>query len=463
MGFVLELQNAARAARASDQPIVIGLSTTNDDAYKLAAILPVVEREFPKATRVVGGPPFREEVPRTDGFTPPPMAETFLRQHRVHVVNAGGARSFVQWMKDFSTTGIEVDLPGLYRLEPGTGRLLGRSEGKYPEFDPDGPAPYLFSENRDEVETTFGDGCDNGCGFCAAAQGTFEITQDQIVRTFERVFAETNPRYNIPIYIHDSNAFRALRKSRLMHALNQFEPIGPNGLPTNIKHTRLTKAIYLDPGSLVGPDGIWLTDALLAHGTFCFNLGRDRHDEMVAEKIGKKHHGQPKTQAQLDAEKQALLTFVQKLKGWKRQHSWHRIPLTVSLFYIITPFETRESLKGLFQEMKQFAALSTPAVEVATTFFPLTAYPGTELRSRYWEYLVRPDDLAFFSSGNNMWSDRLGPASAFLDYITQPHRDLANLRGTPSFYDRLMDLADDAFDGRIKPTPDEKKQRTFYM
>jgi hypothetical protein len=228
------------------------------------------------------------------------------------------------------------------------------------------------------------------------------------------------------------------------------------------------KSACVDPSLIATENEMEFLTRIVGYGFKVFFLGVERDSAEMAEKIGVKLLGKPRSQEQLDWERRAIKKMIQTdlpalsfcLSGDER--------FRVVLSAIVTPFETEESLLGLLRTLKNFENMENKYVEVEITLQSLFPLPGTKLRKDLIRQglVLDPENFLDFGIAFCNWNPSLGKAAQFIDElalyrsiifqtIKQPL--VGPPRGEQTRIGRFIEMAEEVFSGRVLPFSAEEK------
>ena len=171
----------------------------------------------------------------------------------------------------------------------------------------------------------------------------------------------------------------------------------------------------------------------------------------------------------MDAEKIALEKFIGVLKFWRSSKEYPPVqfPSSIKLSYIVSPFETEESMVALLDEAEWLCGLSDERVMVNVDVRPLMPFPGTPIRKDHVDFLVDPERLNLVNPHSNPWSERLGLPAALIDSMLSPafilaSDILARVDSTAGLR-ILRSLVADVFAGKIVPVKDADKRKHYVV
>ena len=427
--------------------VVFGVSTTTDEYYKFLFVTKVVRELFPNATIVAGGPHFAREVlidSKGNRYKDP--IEIALQEQLADAVVVGHAQPFVDFVVKHDGKLSEVKSPGFYYMSEG--KIRGRGKGKYPKVS---QLPYVKPYNR-LIRTLIHDGCANGCDYCSINKGSFNIAPEIVISTLERVIKEQEIRF---LDLSDSNPFKP-------ETFKFYQEIF--GYLDGNDATRTIKSSLIDPSLVVDPkQSEELMMFLLRHLFLTCFFGRECITGEVASKIGAKLRGKPKSQEQLDKEREGLRDFIsfisQFLEGIIK---YETLRGSVCISYIFTPFETEQSVVDTIKEMEMFHKMSSTQLTVDPIFTVLSPYPGTRIRAKYIDHIVDPEDFVKLGVRSNVWSYDLGASVVFLDEALDVLEKLREDYSTSQMIKELKLAAMRGFSGKVKK-PKHRRERNFYL
>lgn len=356
-----------------------------------------IRHDYPEAKIIAGGPAFERKHLRTaDGRAVRDSITVALQGRVVDAAVFGGADPFVQLITEHGGEPEGTNLPGLYYLN--NEKVVGHGRGRQPKLD---SIPYLFKPETNYAGVMLDNACNNNCGFCCANQGDLGFSQELIIKTLNEIYGRYNKTKPATLQIFDSNPFRRVNRSRLLAIFDQFDE----------QRSDVRKMVYLDPATLTTPGAFDLLLRLVEHGFVSFFIGQDTVSEDVAAKIGVNYKNKAKTQKQLDEEQRAIDELIGNLEKMKL---WNYRPFSVTVAFIMTPFETKDSFSALLSRMEKIQHAQTDKVTTGIKFHALAPYPDTTVRHRYIDLIREPDD-PFISLAKNAWKHEIGPAARVLD------------------------------------------------
>lgn len=350
-----------KALGAAERGAIIGISTTTDEYFKFEPLAQLFRKAFPDATIVAGGSHFlRDDI---DGYAN--TLEVALRSGLVDLVQVGHASGFVDLVTKHNGDPSRVEGEGLYHLDPSSGDIIGSGVGRYPdlnqvpiEYDPATKVAYMILRNA----------CPHNCNFCVSvADMAPRFSADTVIESLRQFFMTHDVD---ALYLEDSNPLER-------GDLDYYE--GIFAAADRMKPT--DKKVFLSPGQLVDREYMEgdLLRALVRYRVQTIFMGRDVVTEEIAGKIGRRYRGMVKTQERLDDELTAFKDFVGRMGDMTVEAAWP-VPTRIILSYIMTPFETRESVAALMEETEELARLISRRMKISSIAPPLMPYPGSKLR-----------------------------------------------------------------------------------
>ncbi len=348
---------------AREKGAIIGVSTTTSEIYKYRELAGILTSEFPDAQIIAGGAHFIRQ--RIDGHMDP--VEHLLRSGLAHAVQVGDAQGFVDLIVKHGGRREDVESPGFYQLDHGSDQLIGRGVGRYPRAD---SIPCDVTKGKATLTTQFGRTCNNGCDFCAVPRRPRPFfSADEVVDGMSKILANRRPTH---LRLCDPNPLAADTIGYYREIFGALDKRHPT-----------VKDVYLDPAALAVEENWESTAVFLLRGMFWFHFaGRDAVTEEDAAVIGTRYLGRVKDQKMLDGEREALFRLIRTLKGLHK-HRGAPIPFGLTLSYIITPMENRDTAQAKYDDIMSFLSHSDDLVGVDIEISPLMPYPGTKIRKKY--------------------------------------------------------------------------------
>lgn len=459
----------------SSQRTLIGFSAITDHFDVFRAVSELVGDRYLGVPRVGGGPLFMRQrnLVNAAGRTYRDPIEIILHEGLVDIAIDGHTGPLGPLVVDHNGDISKAQESGLYWLE--RGRVVGRGRGAYPQLDEIPHIRGLDHKGKPRFDVMFEALCRNACRFCPANRGTFGFSRAQalaLLRSIRARAGEIGDEYVGMIAIDDSSPLAARRardgsRWELLDVLAEFERGNPY-------YPNLFKSIFLDPSILVDA---WreseatfnnLVTQLFNQGVISIFFGRETPTAEIAQKIGRRYNNKVRSQRRLDAERGRLKTAIRKLQKLREQHHYppREIPIVITISYIISPFETPESIETMLREAREFVKLGNELVKVEINFNPLIPYLGTPIARNFVDLMVNPERLDLLNSMANPWSASLGPNAALIDALTSPGfigpASTMRDQGVPGAgLDLLEQLAERAFTGEIEPEPDADKKKRY--
>jgi hypothetical protein len=351
-----DIVDAFRVMGAAERGAVIGLSTTSDEAYKFPVLSRLLRKTFPDAQIIAGGVHFyRDRIEGHDDFV-----ATALLQGLADAVQVGHAQGFIDLIAKHHGDRERVNAPGFYQLAGRSQQLVGSGVGRYPLL---ASIPHDYDHAGRQLSVMLKDVCRNRCDFCTAALGTSPIFSPEVaIEGLRQLLDRYRP---VRFRLLDSNPFDA-------HDMDYYAEI----FEAMDRERETLKAVFLNPGLLVARDDrTRLLKFFRKHRVIRFFSGRDAVVESSARAMGSRYHGRLKSQTQLDAEGDALVDFLWRIKAHDAA-----APQSLIASYIVTPFETARSAQAILDDIDALAVLVDEKLSVNAGPFPLMPYPGTALR-----------------------------------------------------------------------------------
>ncbi|MFH2021028.1 MAG: hypothetical protein ABIJ34_06435 [archaeon] len=272
-----------------------------------------------------------------------------------------------------------------------------------------------ISETSYDIELLLTNLCPQNCGYCSSPKNQLKVSVSDYIKKIKACIENGQKIRRIILY--DNNPLH----------------------PLNFKRTyEFFSAIENDFGYL--PDSIFYCDPSLLTDKKEFNkisgflkrfkspnsnlyFGRERPDAKIAAKIKRRILGNLRTQKELDSERQALLKLASMLN--KTPHETG-LNFSLVLNYILTPFETYESINRLLEEAKAF--MKFRRVIIKSNF--LWIFPHTEISKDYRNKYIPAEkfklELKFFGNDSiNYWKE---------DFENSQFLDLCNALSCRLFY-----------------------------
>lgn len=442
--------------------LVIGLSTTTDDYFKFEQLSQLFRKTYPGSLIVGGGPHFkRENVVTSAGIRFRDPVEVALQEKLCDAAVVGHCSPFLDLLTEHDCDLGKVTAPGFYFLD-GDGNVKGHGTGKYPVL---GRVPYV-EESEDSYGIIISSTCHNACGYCSVDRRDVAFSPELAAGALKSIAGLVTDHY-IKLSFDDPNAFEAGKQDDLMEIIKQTEPEEDLTCPAVLKTISLDPSLLTEAGGRSGHERAELIINMLRHGFYGFFFGREVLSGDTAEAIGSNLKGRPKTQEQLDDEREALEGFVKILHKWRENYPYPPGRLGVTLSYILTPFETKGSALALCDEMERFEDMSDDDVMVFPQLMILNPLPGTPVRKKYADFIVDPENFAQDTVFANSWSYRLGRGAMLLEEmvpVITKSRQISQLAGKEHFYNIFRDVVEHVFSPDYKElTDDNRPSRRLVM
>ena len=411
----------AFAGVVGDSQIVFGLSVTTENYWLYEVLSQIIRAEYPGATIISGGPHFKREELFVNGKKIHDPIEIALGNNLSDGIVVGGCSPFVSYLGGRSFP--DVRDPGIFWLE--NGKVAGHGWGQFPRLD---KVPYSRTDSG--LSILFRNACQNRCNFCSIVWSKTNYSEMAIQRTIDEL-ASAPEQY---IHIDDPNVFEP----------SQFDFYQRTLRAINIPR----KGISLDPSLLVVDHPFYrgISNGNLAKefGVYSYFFGRDSVTAEDAGGIGSKLRGKVKTRAQLDREGEALQKFIEAgiRNQWVGPGS-QKLPFWVRVSYILSPFDTMESIIKKTGEMDRFTwGREGGHIDVQPQYQLLVPFPGTRVRRENIQHIKEPENFAGHMLNRNVWSESLGPQVAFLDEFLSEEAYYQNGIGEndPRYDDFIDDL-----------------------
>ncbi len=227
-----------------------------------------------------------------------------------------------------------------------------------------------------EVSAIVTSSCPNSCAYCSSRKtGSSDLSQ---LRMFG--IRRLNLYDNNPFCVENIDKSEAFLKELAMR----------NGsMPETV--------VYIDPSAVDVPRVI----SLFKEGRHTLSFGRETPAAVVAARLGRRFHRSPRDQPMLDSEKDVIMRIASSLPQ-----------SMIIVNYIITPWETKESIARLLSEAESLSEHRNIILR-SNYLWPL---PGTELSEQHKGEYLEVEDIPFtrfYHYGSlDMWDSR------FLDLCT---------------------------------------------
>lgn len=347
-------------------------SVMSNDFPVLRRVSRLLRQECPDIPIVAGGPHFvaRQKTARDL----PSTTEQALEENVVDIANIGegaGLRDLILGMNkgDLQLRRSNGHLylkclrgavpAGMY-YRKGNGKASGRGKGARPHITYGNPyaLPVMYREGVG-INYNLSNWCPNNCGYCNSPKFIYEMEPESYLDEISR--SGSVERVAV-LQANDNHPFEIRNRQRTLALLNTI-------IQRYSSHPRLIN-FFIDPSSLIEEESAELWDFLKNLPAEChqFQFGRECADGRVASVIGRNYHGKARDQQSLDREKKAIMDLAAALPESR-----------FKVFYIITPFESPESLRRMLDEVE---AIKAPG-NIYTGSNLLWPLPGSRNRVRY--------------------------------------------------------------------------------
>ena len=243
--------------------------------------------------------------------------------------------------------------------------------------------------------------CPNRCSYCNSPKHVYDLPIEAHLEEINRLA----PAERIAILqANDNHPFEKCNRKRTFRLLDAFRR-------REKRQPRLLN-FFIDPSTLLenGRDEIWRFFEQLRDEEHQFQFGRECTDAEVALALGRRYHGRPRDGERLDAERGAIERLARLLPRSR-----------FKVFYILTPFESEQSIASTASEALAFMQLGN-IYTGSNLLWPLPGSPNRVIyRNQYFSFEDMPADLTrrlelITPSGLNFWHPAL-PAGDLLDYL----------------------------------------------
>lgn len=407
---------AERAERA-DSTTLFGLSVMSNDYPLFREVSALLRRSAPESLIVAGGPHFVDEYRAgAQRVCDDSTARRALRERLADVVVVGqggalrklilglvgGDLRFGSPAEGRPFRGAAEALPEGGRCRTPDGGVVGHGVGKRPHVTRGNPyiVPVRYGASVG-ANYNLSNRCANNCAYCGSPKHGYDLPLDSYVEEMDR--ATAGERIEV-LQANDNHPFEKRNRSRTFRLLELFAA----------RHGAMPRLLnfFLDPSILLEPDSDDLRRFLegLRGGGHQFQFGRECTAQSIADALGRRFRGKPRDQERLDRERGAILELARLLPDAQ-----------FKVFYIMTPFESRETVKATIEE----ARLLATAGNIYTGSNLLWPLPGSHNRFRYrgdyfsFDDVPRElvDSLEVLSAEQiNFWSPSL-PSSRLLSLL----------------------------------------------
>ncbi len=395
---------------------IIAVSVMTNDYHLLAEVSEIVREKAPDTPIIAGGPHFVDNTDfsggdREEGST----AAKSLKDGVVDFVNIGegsGLRDLILGIREgslemvrdsggFTLRCLSGEVPRGIRYRGTDRRMEGMGKGSMPRINHGNP--YIIPiRYRSGVGANFNlsNRCPNNCNYCNSPKHLFGLEVESYFDELEEI---TSGEKVTILQANDNHPLERCNREKTFRFLDAFE--------RRYKTKPVLYNFFIDPSTLIeeGEDA-WDFLKGLEGGVHQLQFGRECTDEKVASALGRHYHGAPRGQSRLDAEGDAIKRLAAILPRTR-----------FKVFYILTPFESEESVLKTVSEVESF----TEYGNIYTGSNLLWPLPGSTNRKRYHGKYFPYEDVPPEVIGElklvtpveiNFWH-RSFPASDFLDYL----------------------------------------------
>jgi hypothetical protein len=283
---------------------------------------------------------------------------------------------------------------GYYLFDKSSGKILGEGTSSTPVLS---SAPFIayYGSGPDVIEKTklvlmFTNRCENACGFCSLGN-KFKFSVDQIrdgVREAIQQYASALPHIKEGMFkLEDPNP---LSRANIEHTYACFDALESELGFSRPKYMFVDSTLFKDPNLVLKH----VEDLNIRQ----MYVGRDAVTELGADFMQTKTCGTVKTQDDLRDERKGLEEVIRKAKERGRE-------LDISVSYIITPVETKESLEEIFEDMKTLKELSDENVKVKIGMHLLSPHPRSKVIHSHTNLLAKNYEDVYLSDDEfDMWN-----------------------------------------------------------
>ena len=293
----------------------------------------------------------------------------------------------------------EIVLKGFYKLDKG-GRVIGKGIGRYPKTTKIPINSEIFREKKGPsliISINLDNSCSRRCGYCSKILSRKRPPVEKVVKDIKQAMI-----YNIPIAnlsVSDNNPFELktlsyykkiferLDSPLFFNVIQQMDTDSYNAvfrgdsdsiiiplseddynkiidktILESEKTTLFYKSAMIDPTALT--EGNFENFLVFLFSHYFFNsilIGREVVTEAQAEVIGSNISGKPKTQKQLDSEKEAIKKLITAYDAF---YQYFKVeldqPFVIKINYIYSPFETKKSALAKLSEAIEMYNMGTP-------------------------------------------------------------------------------------------------------
>lgn len=262
-----------------------------------------------------------------------------------------------------------------------------------------------------DIEMILTNLCPQNCGYCDTPKTQVPIPIEDYIKMISKLKQQGKKIRRMILY--DNSPLHSDNFGRIKPFYEQLKKT-LGYIPDSV--------FYCDPALLVNKKrNSEIVDFLKQFKNPNSNLffGRECTTEYIAKKIKRRADGKVRNQDHLDRERDAILSLAKQLNT---SFDFNKgLNFTLVINYILTPFETQESIRHLLEEVKQFM----PYKRVLIKSTLLWVFPYTETALDYKGKFISADDmkldLKFLNFENlNYWKEDFENA-LFLDLCNALH------------------------------------------
>lgn len=377
-GFEIKIETFIK----SFKPHIVGISAWTSGYRMVSDISAAVRRASPTTVIAAGGPHFSssEEI------------ETALNLNEFDVIFRGGASPFIEFCSSYFKNKIKVTKELGYSVVSGSiapegicfrdekGNFIINKRGKtnFPIL----PAVEI-NEDFAEIHLIVKDTCPNGCDYCVISPSVQKkASLGQLLGSCASIchIIKSDFKKAVRFSLDDSAPF--FKIDALKQLLAKLEIISE----------KASFSLFADPQD-IGSEMFYIISKHCVSSLF---FGRDRVTEDPL--LGRKYKGCLRKQFMLDDERQKLEYLITEAAEVSKSEK-----LDIYFGYILSPFETAESSKRLWDEIKYFANYGggNGRVRLQMNLFILNPYPGTEVAKRFENKFIPMRN--FYHPYPNVW------------------------------------------------------------
>ena len=390
------------------------------------------------------------------------IAKKTLEDNLVDYAVVGEAGAFIDLIRWLQTG--EGSLPkGVYSLSDG--KLEGDGKGDYPENSP------AFAVGRKsgsgiDCEVLLTNSCPHQCGYCTSCKKQINVETKDYIKALKEISGGKRINH---LFLYDNNPMSKVNMDRTKRFFDKFE-----------------KEFEYLPSTILYGDGANLIDnfeeakdfmSRFRHPSNNLFFGREVTSETISKKIFRGYLGKIRDQEILDDERKALHKLAESLRDSPESNG---LNFTIVINYILTPFETEDTLNALCDEIEGFSKYRRVIIR-SNLLWP---FPATKIREMYGENCILPENLPYdlkiiLPDEINYWDSDF-ENSRFLDfcfalrarplydaydpYASQYAKASMELAKQLAFKnkikkDKILDLVtDDVLRGRVSSVIDDTKK-----